>query len=249
MSKLQDLMQPIIGIATDYSEEKTYSQYPWYALRENYTTAIVKAGGIPVLLPHAEDALGNYAQIVDGLLFIGGDFDIDPAVYGESIQTDKIKTNRKRFNFEYELCKVALEKKMPILGICAGQQLLNVISGGTLIQHIPDYIDSPIEHTQTIAKHLASHKVKIAQDSLLYEILKVGEIEVNSTHHQAVKNLGKQVKVNAIAPDGIIEGIEIIGYPFALGVQWHPEYIVTSYDQLIFDYFINFCSKTKNQST
>ncbi len=248
MSKLLNPSKPIIGIATDYSEENTYSQYPWYALRENYTTAIVKAGGIPILLPHVESALESYLQIVDGLLFIGGDFDIDPSVYGESTQTDKIKINKKRFNFEYELCKIALKQKLPILGICAGQQLLNVIYGGTLIQHIPDHIGSPIEHTQKIAKHLASHKVKITQDSLLYEILKVEEIEVNSTHHQAVKDIGKNVKVNALAPDGIIEGIEITDYPFALGVQWHPEYIVTPYDQLIFDYFINFCAKTKKQS-
>ena len=245
MRKILDIDKPIIGITADYSEEQTYSLYPWYALRENYTAAIIRAGGIPILFPHDQSALENYLQMVDGLLFIGGDFDIDPSIYGEDTQTDKIRINKKRFNFEYELCKMALNKLLPILGICAGQQLLNVIYGGTLIQHIPDHIDSPIIHTQKIAKHLGSHKVKIIQDSLLYKILKVEEIEVNSTHHQAVKNIGKHVKVNAVAPDGIIEGVEITDYPFALGVQWHPEYIVTPYDQLIFDYFINFCTNAK----
>jgi putative glutamine amidotransferase len=245
MNKLLNFDKPVIGIAIDYSEDKTYSQYPWYAIRENYSSAISNTGGIAILLPHEPSALEHYTQLVDGLLFIGGDFDIDPIVYGENINSDKIKTNKKRFNFEYELCKIALAKKLPILGICAGEQLLNVIYGGTLIQHIPDHIETSIEHTQSIPKHIASHKIKIIKDSLLYKILKVEEIEVNSTHHQAVKEVGKQIKVNAVAPDGIIEGIEITDYPFALGVQWHPEYIASKYDQLIFDYFINFCSKTK----
>jgi putative glutamine amidotransferase len=128
---------------------------------------------------------------------------------------------------------------MPVLGICGGQQLLNVVLGGSLIQHIPDEIDNPLAHEQPNPRDEAGHAVAVTEGTLLHRIAGNGQLLVNSAHHQAVKDVGKNVTINSIAPDGVVEGIEAPEYAFCLGVQWHPEFSIDPADTLIFKAFIN----------
>jgi putative glutamine amidotransferase len=121
------------------------------------------------------------------------------------------------------------------LGICGGQQLLAVILGGTLIQHIPDAVPTALAHEQPNPRTEAGHVVTIAPNSLLFSIVQKQTMHVNSAHHQAVRTVPDHLIVNAVAPDGIIEGIEDPRYRFCLGVQWHPEYHVDSADGRLFD--------------
>jgi len=216
--------KPIIGITLDAEEIGGYSKWhPWYALRINYVEAVVKAGGVPILLPHETALSGDYIKQIDGLIITGGDFDIDPALYGVKEKHPKTQTKPKRTDFEMEITKLALAGNKPILGICAGEQLINVILGGTLIQHVPDVTGTSL-HQQTHHRKEPAHPVKIMPGSLFHKIIGADSMQVNSTHHQAVEKVGKNMKISAEAPDGIIEAIEYQSHPFCIGVQWHPEY-------------------------
>ena len=230
--------KPIIGITLDREVEKTYSEYPWYALRENYAQAVAKFAAVPLMLPYFKDCISEYISMIDGLILAGGFFDIPPSLYGEKINSDTVLTRDIRTDFEIALCNEAIKAHKPILGICAGEQLINVILGGTLIQHIPDEIENALDHEQKTPKHLTSHRVDVVKGTLLHKIVECDEFEVNSTHHQAVKAVGDRVLVNAKAPDGVIEGIESQDHPFCLGVEWHPEYLTTEQDHRIIKYFI-----------
>ena len=232
---------PIIGITLDYFENGDYSNYPYYILRCNYAKAIEDSGGVPIFLHYSKDLVGHYLDFIDGLIIPGGNFDISPEIYGEETTSDKVSLNASRTEFEYTILKKALERKMPILGICGGEQLINVVLGGTLVQDIDTEIDTNIQHEQKISKHLTSHDIKINSGSLLHRIVKKDIIAVNTTHHQAVKLLGKDLIASAKADDGVIESIELENYPFCLGVQWHPEYMTTDADHAIFKGFIDSC--------
>ncbi len=218
------LGKPVIGITLDSEDIGGYSNwYPWYAIRKNYAEAVTKAGGIPILLPHEPSLANHYFSMLDGLIVSGGDFDVHPYLYGQKKKHPSIKTKPERTVFEKKLAEMFIEKKKPILGICGGEQLINVILGGTLIQHIPDKIKNSV-HQQKIDRKKPQHSVKIKKGTIFYKIIGSEEMKVNSTHHQAVDKLGKDVVVNAVAKDKIIEGIEYPEHPFCLGVQWHPEY-------------------------
>ena len=130
---------------------------------------------------------------------------------------------------------------LPLLGICGGQQLLNVVLGGTLIQHIPDEIKSNINHEQENPRNQPSHIVKIKKSSNLYKITKSEKMFVNSAHHQSVDDLGKGLKVNSFSEDVVIEGIENPNQKFCMGVQWHPEYLVSAGDRSILNAFVDAC--------
>ena len=130
---------------------------------------------------------------------------------------------------------------MPVLGICGGQQLLHVVLGGTLIQHIPDEVGGALAHEQPNPRTEPGHSVRVKKNTLLHRIVETDELDVNSAHHQAAKDAPDGIIVNATAPDGVIEGIEAPGYRFCLGVQWHPEYEISSGDSKIFEAFITAC--------
>ena len=228
------MKDPIIGITLDEENADYYSLYPWYAARKNYAESIDIAGGTAIFLPHNIKKIPNYLDFVNGLVITGGDFDIDPKIYGKEIESENVKTKTDRTNFEFEITKQALKREKPVLGICGGQQLLNVVLGGTLIQHIPDSIDSIINHEQENPRDEPSHIVKITQNTKLHKITKVNEMYVNSAHHQSVDILGKDLIVNSIANDGIIEGIENPNHKFCIGVQWHPEFLIDRKDIEIF---------------
>lgn len=230
--------KPLIGITFDAQDPGGYSQYPWYALRENYCTAVVNAGGIPFPLIHDLDLVDSYLDLIDGLLITGGGHDVDPALYGVRDVHATVKLKPKRTNFEMEMARKTLQKNLPFLGICGGQQLLNVALGGTLIQHIPDEVRDALEHKQSHRRDEPAHIVKIEKGTLLYKIVGKQELSVNSVHHQAVKDVADGVVVNAKADDGIIEGIEAPAYKFCLGLQWHPEFTITQQEKDIFKTFI-----------
>jgi putative glutamine amidotransferase len=231
-------MRSIIGLTLDSERPGGYSKFPWYALRENYFAAVVDAGGLPMALPHDHDLVEGFLDTVDALIVTGGDFDIDPALYGGGARHPKVSLKETRTGFEWAMTRGALDRDMPVLGICGGQQLLNVVLGGTLIQHIPDECPGALPHEQPNPRNEAGHTVTVERGTLLHEICGADELSVNSSHHQAAKALGKGVTLNATAPDGVIEGIEDHRYRFCLGVQWHPEFHISAGDARIFEALI-----------
>lgn len=229
---------PVIGITLDSEEPGGYSKMPWYALRKNYCESVAAAGGVPLLLPHQPDLAEIYLDMIDGLLITGGAFDVDPALFGAESRHETVTLKTSRTQFELAVLNGALERDMPILGICGGQQLLNVALGGTLIQHIPDEVPGCLPHEQPNPRTEPGHDVALAEGSMLRDICGAARIPVNSAHHQAVKDVGDGVIVNALAEDGVIEGIESLELDFCIGVQWHPEYHISPADRKLFEAFI-----------
>ena len=234
--------QPLIGLTLDSEPAGGYSALPWYALRENYCAAVAQAGGLAVLLPHEPERADAYVDRLDGLIVTGGAFDVDPALYGADGRHDSVTTKDRRTAFEKAAAERALDRDMPVLGICGGQQLLNVVLGGTLIQHIPDEVEGALAHEQPNPRTEPGHSVAVAPGTLLRRIVGADTLAVNSAHHQAAREVGRGVAVNAVAPDGVIEGIEAVGARFCLGVQWHPEYGIDRGDARIFAAFVDACA-------
>lgn len=230
--------QPLIGLTLDWEPAGGYSQLPWYALRENYCAAVARGGGLPILLPHDPDRAESYLNALDGLIITGGHFDVDPTLFGAASRHATVTTKDRRTAFEFAVTEGAVLRDLPVLGICGGQQLLNVVLGGTLIQHIPDEIDHALAHEQPNPRTEPGHCVRVTPGTLLHRICGREELAVNSAHHQAVKDIADGVIVNAIAPDGVIEGIEAPAHRFCLGVQWHPEYAISPGDDAIFAAFV-----------
>jgi putative glutamine amidotransferase len=216
------MAQKVIGLTLDHEPPGGYSQYPWYAIRENYCSAVRHAGGLPVLLPHDPELAESYLDRIDGLVVTGGGFDVDPALFGAPSRHASVKTKDRRTAFELAAAKGALARDMPVLGICGGEQLLAVALGGTLVQHIPDEIPGALPHRQPNPRHEPGHGVRIVPGTLLHRIAGADSLAVNSAHHQAVKTAGPGVVVDAVAEDGVVEGIEDPRRRFCLGVQWHP---------------------------
>lgn len=229
---------PVIGFSLDYEEAGGYSKKPWYAIRENYLTAVSALGALAIALPHAPEQAEAYLDIIDGLVITGGAFDVPPEMYGETTTHDTVVVKAQRTAFEYAITRGAFARNMPILGICGGEQLLNVVLGGTLIQHIPDSIQNALAHEQPNPRDEPGHAVEITPGSLLHRLTGAAQIQVNSAHHQAVAKPAPGLVVTGVAPDGVIEAIEHPGHPFCLGVQWHPEYHVTPADDRIFTGFM-----------
>ena len=232
------MAKPVIGITLDAEPPGGYSKFPWYALRENYCAAVVRAGGLPVPLPHEPDLAAEYLARIDGLIVTGGAFDVDPALFGASERHATVKTKDRRTEFELAIARRAIDADKPVLGICGGEQLLNVVLGGTLIQHIPDEVTNALAHEQPNPRDQAGHTVRIVPGTLLHRVTAMLELDVNSAHHQAVKAVGPGVVVNATAADGVIEGIEDTRRRFCLGVEWHPEFAISPGDIRLFDAFI-----------
>lgn len=235
---------PLIGITLDSEDPGGYSNLPWYALRENYSQAITRAGGLPVALPHEPGQAEAYLDQLDGVVVTGGAFDVDPAIFGAEERHPSVTTKDRRTAFELAITRGAIRRDIPVLGICGGQQLLHVVLGGGLVQHIPDEIVGALAHEQPNPRDEPGHSVKITPGSLLHKIVKTDELQVNSAHHQAALGAPQGVIINAVAPDGVIEGIEASGQRFCLGVQWHPEYGVSAGDGAIFDAFVAEAAKT-----
>lgn len=238
-----------IGFTFDFEsgseKDGAYSKMPHYAIRENYCTAISDLGAIPFPLVHENALVEDFLDKIDGLIIIGGAFDVHPSLYGDSSMHNTVVLKEKRTKFEWDITQGAINRKMPVLGICGGEQLLNVVLGGTLIQHIPDTITNALEHEQPNPRNEAGHTAKVTENTLLHRITGQNVLDVNSAHHQAVGKPAPDCVVNAVAEDGVIEGIELPQelHPFCLGVQWHPEYHISPADNKIFKAFLAACEK------
>jgi putative glutamine amidotransferase len=227
--------RPRIGLTLDAEPAGGYSRLPWYAIRENYCTAIARAGGLPIPLPHETALAGDYLDVLDGLVVTGGAFDLDPSLYGVAERHATVRTKEQRTAFEWAIAEAALARDLSVLGICGGQQLLNVVLGGDLIQHIPDAVPDCLAHEQPNPRTEPGHAVEVVAGTLLHRIGGRERLEVNSAHHQAAGAIGPDVVVSGRAPDGVIEAIEAPGRRFCIGVQWHPEYRISAADDGLFE--------------
>lgn len=230
--------RPVIGVTLDSEPAGGYAKLPWYALRANYCDVVAAAGGLPIALPHEPELAEHYLALIDGLIVTGGAFDVDPALYGAGERHATVTLKERRTSFEWAVTRGAVERDKPVLGICGGQQLLNVVLGGTLIQHIPDAVPDALAHEQPNPRTEPGHEVAVVHGSLLHRITGADSLPVNSAHHQAAERVGVGVVVSATAADGVIEAIEDPRRRFCLGVQWHPEYGISPGDTALIAAFV-----------
>jgi putative glutamine amidotransferase len=225
---------PLIGVTTSEVRATVLTRplregdppQPEMALGMVYMRAVELAGGLPVVLPPlAADRIAPLVDQLAGICLSGGP-DLAPAGYGAEPDPHLGPTEPALDEFELHVARHADRLGLPILGICRGQQALNVARGGTLHQHLPDVTDGSIDHRQTAPGHVTTHPVRIEPGSRLAGILGGEEVDVNSFHHQAVAALGRDLHPVSWAPDGTIEGIEGDGERLVLGVQWHAEGLV-----------------------
>ena len=212
-------MRPVVGITLGDGGEPGV-----HAMREDYVRSVEQAGGIPVVLPpvRPEDVPAILDRL-DGVLLSGG-VDVDPVLYGQAPHPKLGRVNRRRDDFELALTGEALRRDVPILAICRGHQVLNVATGGTLVQDIASTMKGAMRHEGKGPRSRHSHQVEVTAGSRLRGILGQGTLPVNSLHHQAVERLGEGLVTSARCPeDGVVEGLEMPGRRFVVGVQWHPE--------------------------
>jgi putative glutamine amidotransferase len=246
--------RPLIGITTGKVLNAHRPNDPWvYAQTHYYVEAIIRAGGAPVLLPFMEDpdspgALEAFDAIYErmhGIVLAGGN-DVSPKLYNEELRSTTEEVSRPRDATELHLAKRAKNDEKPLLAICRGMQLWNVAQGGSLYLHLPDDVGARIDHVNSPDDREYRHDITIEQSSRLGKILQAnrapGPINVNSFHHQAVREIGQGLTVVARAEDQVIEAIETTDATwFALGIQWHPELMSPESTQL-FEAFINACA-------
>ncbi|MDX2044226.1 MAG: gamma-glutamyl-gamma-aminobutyrate hydrolase family protein [Acidobacteriota bacterium] len=229
--------RPLIGITERLNAEDTFY------LRRYYSEAVEAAGGIPIHIPliPRRDYLAALCDRLDGLVLSGSNSDLDPALFGEEPHTKLGPVVPERDQTDLLLLELAEAFAMPVLAICFGMQSLNVARGGTLIQDIESHIANPIKHEQGQSYARPSHSVRLEADSLLAQLAGTESVRVNSSHHQAVAKVGRNLRVIATAPDGVIEAvIDDRADRFVLGVQWHPEiaWQQDTLSQAIFEKFI-----------
>jgi putative glutamine amidotransferase len=228
-------MKPLIGVSAD----AIYGGRPgaWtpndsiLRLQDGYLRSLLDSGAAAMALPVVGDKARMRALVdhLDGVLLSGGAFDVPPYLYGQKPQPWLGETRPERSRFEVALVREAAGRNLPVLGICGGMQIINVAFGGTLYQDILQERPGSDDHRQKGRSDRPWHPVEVRPASRLGAVVggrKTGppvRLQVNSTHHQAVRELGRDLQANAFAPDGVIEGIESTGRAFLLGVQWHPE--------------------------
>jgi putative glutamine amidotransferase len=245
---------PLIGITADVLEASGGStgrvSEPTLFLGQRYCRAIEAAGAIPLILPTSSSrtTLRRLLGSLDGLVVSGGNFDIHPSYFCEKPIRQLGAIKAQRTEFELELTTGALKRDMPILGICGGAQAINVALGGSLYQDIASQLPQAGEHQQSAKKLIGGHRVRVQNGTRLHAIVQRQNLEVNTTHHQAIKELGRNLAINAIADDGIIEGIESTKHRFVLGLQWHPEALAPRQplQQRIFSAFAKACRTRRN---
>lgn len=212
---MTDRGRPVIGVA-----------FP----KPDYLKSVERAGGDPLVLKPERDPLPQILDRCDGVLLTGG-ADIDPALYGELERHSTVEIDSERDQYEVDLTRHALQQNLPLLAICRGVQLLNVVAGGTLVQDIPTSLPTSLTHRRpkpARLKKTRAHDITLMPGTQLAELLRPaakrnGHVAVNSRHHQSVKEVAPGFVVSATAPDGIVEAIERAGQGFCVGVQWHPE--------------------------
>lgn len=234
---------PLIGLTLDWEAPGGYSKFSWYALRQNYCDAVTHAGGLAVGLPHDPALAEAHADRLGGLIVTGGNFDVDPVLFGADTRHATVSLKQRRTAYEVAVTRAMLARDKPVFGICGGQQLLNVVLGGTLIQHIPEAVPNALAHEQPNPRDEPGHDVAIAPGTQLHAIVRADTLAVNSAHHQAVDVPAPGCVVDAVAPDGVIEGIEHPDYRFCIGVQWHPEFELQDGDRRLFGAFVELAAE------
>ncbi len=232
--------RPVIGISGSRAEaESALGLVPWAGVSQAYLAAIERAGGIPVVLPVSEPS--NVAQIcrrLDGLLLTGGG-DINPRRYGQQAVPQVYGISDARDDFEFALLDRATRENLPVLAICRGLQMLNVVFGGTLRQHLPEHLS----HMDRANGYLPTQRALIDPDSQLSQVIGADEVKINSLHHQAVDQLGAGLRVTARTAD-VVEALEVIGSDTVVAVQWHPELLIDMTDNLrLFEWLVATASR------
>jgi putative glutamine amidotransferase len=207
---------PLIGITTYGRGESNR-----YSLPAEYTDAVRRAGGVPVLLPPGGCEPSDWLDSLEALILSGGG-DIDPACYGGGPHETLYNIDHERDACEFALLATALERRMPVFAICRGMQILNVHLGGSLHEHLPASYGDAVQH-RAPPREPIPHALRILPDTSLGILLKQEQIEAASWHHQGIKTLGRGLKPAGYAPDGLVEACELPGYPWVVAVQWHPE--------------------------
>jgi putative glutamine amidotransferase len=218
----QESEKPVIGISSTWGGGSSTS------VPLTYVESVIRGGGVPMVIPLTHDAelLSAMLDRVDAVIMTGGE-DIDPLKwYGEEPLPAMGSIAPARDSFDIALIRMAVERGMPLLGICRGHQLLNVAFGGTLYQDIPSQVKvegSRVNHRQKAPSSYGTHTIKIEEGSLLHKQTGLSSVAVNSFHHQAVKDLAPGFKATAWSLDGVVEAMEKTGADNVFGVQFHPE--------------------------
>lgn len=230
-------MKPVIGILPLWDDEKDSL---W--MLPGYMEGIRQAGGLPVILPLTEDSeeIAQLVSMCSGLLFTGG-HDVSPEIYHETSHFSNVVCCRARDLMEKQMLSLALERNLPILGICRGIQFLNAALGGTLYQHLPAEHPSDTKHQQKPPYDQPIHTVSVLNNSPLQHLLGKSVLDVNSYHHQAVRQLAPVLEPMALSPDGLVEAVYMPSKKYVWAVQWHPEfsYKTNTDSQKIFQSFVN----------
>ena len=240
-----DQKRPVIGVVPLYDIQRVSL---W--MIPGYLDGIAAAGGIPVVLPLTEDeqVLGQLANDVDGFLMTGGQ-DVSPALYGEERLDSCGETLPVRDGMESRLFQLCLERDVPVLGICRGIQLMNVLLGGTLYQDLPSQRPTQTEHHMSPPYDRPVHQVEICKGTPLFDLIQTERMDVNSYHHQAVRDKAPALQTMAVSEDGLIEAVCLPERPFVWAVQWHPElsWRTDEKSRRIFEAFVGRCASERNR--
>lgn len=234
-------MKPVIGLTAqnEYQVNRKLNR-----LNYTYIKAVLEAGGIPIIIPVMEEEgkMEDYLDIVDGIIFTGGE-DVSSLYFNEEPIKEVSSTDLDRDKSEMELFKLAYEKNIPMFGICRGLQLINIGLGGDIYQDLFKAVPDAIGHVFTKNAHEGHHTIKVEKDSILYEAFGKETLVVNSIHHQSIRKLAENLKVTSTASDGIIESAEANDGRHIYGVQWHPEAMGMKYKEFykLFECFIEKC--------
>ncbi len=231
-------IKPLIGILLNDGGKGGYSEYPWYAMRQNYSQVIAENGGVPVFIGHDVEALDDYLKILDGVVLTGGDFATPPEAYTTGLAKDYKPKFQSRENIEYGLIKQGYANNLPMLGICAGMQQINIVLGGTIYENLKKSLGTPIQHRNE-TRHKVVHMVDILPDSMLFRIMGAKRLAVNSNHNAGINRVAASMTVTSRAPDGVIESFEAKDKRFFVGIMWHPEFVLSNEEKKLWIAFID----------
>lgn len=217
--------RPKIGISLDWEKEGTFSRYPHFALRENYFNAIYEAGGFPIAIPHITKALDEFLDNIAAVIIPGGGFAFSDEWYVD-LEEPAPYDPSPRLAFDTKLIEQTLIMNKPLLGICAGMQMMGCINGCKMTRNLHKYLETEIDHWEGQLADQYAHQVNVKPGTLLEKITGRKSFDVNTRHKEALVEIPENVTINCTAPDNVVEGIELPHYRFAIGVQWHPEFFI-----------------------
>jgi putative glutamine amidotransferase len=242
------VLKPIIGIITKSDPHADSQELPRFSILKQYVKAVIRFGGAVTLIPPQDaEGLKTCFNMINGLLLAGGsDLNVDGNEgYISHDETKGVDIERDRA--EVQMARMALEKDIPVLGICRGMQLLNLVGGGSICQDISSSIPNALTHTSDWrAEVRAFHPIEIFPGTMLSSLAdNRTSVQVNGNHHQCVELLGSQMVRSAVAPDGVVEAIECPSRQYFLGIQWHPEWLIEDEEELSVNIFSSFVAAAR----